>query len=45
MVRRLHGYTIRNALEVVLGVGTYTMSTLANRMTQAPVDHQLSALA
>jgi alkylhydroperoxidase family enzyme len=40
-----HGYTIRNALEVVLGVGTYTMSTLANRMTQAPVDYQLSALA
>jgi AhpD family alkylhydroperoxidase len=40
-----HGYTIRNALEVVLGVGTYTMSTLANRMTRAPLDYQLSALA
>ncbi|XVV12419.1 carboxymuconolactone decarboxylase family protein [Actinoplanes sp. CA-131856] len=26
------GYTRRNALEVVLGIGTYTMSTLANRM-------------
>ena len=33
-----HGYTPRNALEVVLGVGTYTMTTLANRLTQAPVD-------
>jgi len=40
-----HGYTIRNALDVVLGVGTYTMSTLANRMTRAPLDYQLSALA
>ena len=39
------GYTIRNALDVVLGVGTYTMSTLANRMTRAPLDYQLSALA
>ena len=25
------GYTTQNALEVVLGIGTYTMSTLANR--------------
>ena len=39
------GYTIRNALDVVLGVGTYTMSTLANRLTRAPLDYQLSALA
>ena len=39
------GYTVRNALDVVLGVGTYTMSTLANRMTGAPLDYQLSALA
>ncbi|MEO6086287.1 MAG: carboxymuconolactone decarboxylase family protein [Umezawaea sp.] len=31
-----HGYTHRNALEVVLGIGAYTMSTLANRMTRAP---------
>jgi AhpD family alkylhydroperoxidase len=30
-----HGYTERNALEVVMGIGTYTMSTLANRMTRA----------
>jgi AhpD family alkylhydroperoxidase len=40
-----HGYTTRNALEVVFGIGTYTMSTLANRMTGAPVDYQLAALA
>jgi AhpD family alkylhydroperoxidase len=32
-------------LEVVLGIGTYTMSTLANRLTGAPVDGQLSAFA
>jgi AhpD family alkylhydroperoxidase len=36
-----HGFTLRNALEVVLGIGAYTMSTLANRLTGAPVDHQL----
>ncbi|GAA4007197.1 carboxymuconolactone decarboxylase family protein [Allokutzneria multivorans] len=30
-----HGYTKQNALEVVLGIGTYTMSTLANRMTRS----------
>ena len=29
------GYTTRNALEVVLGIGTYTMSTFANRLTRA----------
>lgn len=29
------GYTRRNALEVVLGVGTYTLSTFANRLTRA----------
>jgi AhpD family alkylhydroperoxidase len=39
------GYTTRNALEVVLGVGTYTMSTLANRLTGAPVDGPLAAHA
>ena len=32
------GYTRQHALEVVLGIGTYTMSTLANRLTGAPVD-------
>ena len=40
-----HGYTSQNALEVVLGIGTYTMSTLANRLTGAPVDDQLAAFA
>jgi AhpD family alkylhydroperoxidase len=29
------GYTRRNALEVVLGIGTYTMSTLGNRLVKA----------
>lgn len=29
------GYTERNALEVVMGIGTYTLSTLANRLTGA----------
>ena len=40
-----HGYTERNALEVVLGIGTYVMSTFANRLTGAPVDEQLRAFA
>jgi AhpD family alkylhydroperoxidase len=40
-----HGYTSQNALEVVLGIGAYTMSTLANRMTQAPLDEQLKPFA
>ena len=39
------GYASRNALEVVLGIGTYTMSTFANRLTKAPVDEQLAAFA
>ncbi|OAR24118.1 alkylhydroperoxidase [Streptomyces sp. ERV7] len=29
------GYTRQNALEVVLGIGTYTVSTFANRLTGA----------
>jgi hypothetical protein len=40
-----HGYTPSNALEVVLGIGTYTMATLANRLTRAPVDDQLAQFA
>ncbi|MFI6863760.1 carboxymuconolactone decarboxylase family protein [Streptomyces sp. NPDC050421] len=40
-----HGYTSRNALEVVLGIGAYTMSTLANRMIAAPMDPQLAKFA
>jgi len=39
------GYTRQNALEVVLGIGTFTMSTLANRLTGAPLDEALSAFA
>jgi AhpD family alkylhydroperoxidase len=39
------GFTRRNALEVVLGIGAYTLSTLANRLTGAPVDEQLQAFA
>jgi AhpD family alkylhydroperoxidase len=39
------GYRHQNALEAVLGIGTYTMSTLANRLTGAPVDEQLAAFA
>jgi AhpD family alkylhydroperoxidase len=39
-----HGYTLRNALEVVLGIGAYTMSTFANRLTSAPVDAQFARL-
>jgi AhpD family alkylhydroperoxidase len=35
------GYTERNALEVVLGIGAYTVSTLANRLTGAPIDEPL----
>jgi len=40
-----HGFTRRNALEIVLGIGTYTVSTFANRLTGAPVDAQLAAFA
>jgi AhpD family alkylhydroperoxidase len=40
-----HGYTSRQALEVVLGIGAYTLSTFANRMTKAPLDYQLAAFA
>ncbi|HEY1487273.1 MAG TPA: carboxymuconolactone decarboxylase family protein [Micromonosporaceae bacterium] len=40
-----HGFTAQNALEVVLGIGAYTMSTLANRMTDAPLDEQLASFA
>jgi AhpD family alkylhydroperoxidase len=40
-----HGYTPQNALEVVLGIGAYTISTFANRMTDAPLDEQLKPFA
>ena len=39
------GYTEQSALEVVLGIGAYTMSTLANRLTGAPVDEPLRQFA
>jgi AhpD family alkylhydroperoxidase len=39
------GYTRQNALEAVLGIGTYTMSTFANRLTGAPIDEQLAEFA
>jgi AhpD family alkylhydroperoxidase len=32
------GFTRPQALEVVLGVGTYTLSTIANRLLEIPVD-------
>jgi AhpD family alkylhydroperoxidase len=40
-----YGFTRRNALEIVLGIGAYTLSTLANRLTAAPVDEKLRAFA
>jgi AhpD family alkylhydroperoxidase len=40
-----HGYTSQNALEVVLGIGSYTMSTFANRLIRAPLDDQLTPFA
>ena len=40
-----HGSTPRNALEVVLGIGIFTLSTLASRMTRSPVDDELAAHA
>ncbi|MET8283164.1 carboxymuconolactone decarboxylase family protein [Micromonospora sp. NPDC005174] len=39
------GYQPRQALDVVLGVGAYTISTFANRLTRAPLDPQLAAYA
>lgn len=39
------GYTKENALDVVLGVGTYTLSTYANRLTRAPLDAPLASFA
>ncbi|MFD4141862.1 carboxymuconolactone decarboxylase family protein [Streptomyces sp. NPDC058572] len=32
-----HGFTSQNALEVVMGIGTYTLSTFANWLTRAPL--------
>ncbi|MFF4345546.1 carboxymuconolactone decarboxylase family protein [Kitasatospora sp. NPDC001540] len=40
-----HGFTPRHALEIVLGIGAYTLSTFANRLTDAPLDPQLAPYA
>ncbi|GIJ08331.1 carboxymuconolactone decarboxylase family protein [Micromonospora andamanensis] len=39
------GHQPRHALDVVLGVGTYTISTFANRLTRAPIDPPLAGYA
>jgi AhpD family alkylhydroperoxidase len=39
------GFTTQQALEVVLGIGTYTMSTFANRLTRAPLDEAMTPFA
>ncbi|MEV0003352.1 carboxymuconolactone decarboxylase family protein [Micromonospora sp. NPDC050980] len=39
------GWQPRHALDVVLGVGTYTISTFANRLTAAPLDEPLREYA
>jgi uncharacterized peroxidase-related enzyme len=39
------GFTPRNALEVVLGIGTYTVSTYANRLIRAPLDEAFAGHA
>jgi uncharacterized peroxidase-related enzyme len=40
-----HGYTAEQALEVVLGIGTYTLSTFANRMIGAELDAPMADFA
>lgn len=40
-----HGHTPEQALEVVLGIGTYTLSTFANRLTAAELDAPLADYA
>ncbi len=37
------GFSRAQALELLVGVGTYVMSTFSNRLTQAAVDPQLTA--
>ncbi len=39
------GYTRENALDVVMGVGTYTLTTFANRLVEAPLDKPLERFA
>jgi uncharacterized peroxidase-related enzyme len=38
------GFTRRQALDVVVGVATYTLTGYANRLTRAPVDEALRSL-
>lgn len=40
-----HDFTAQNALEVVLGIATYTLSTFANRLTAATIDPPLAQYA
>jgi AhpD family alkylhydroperoxidase len=42
---RAAGYDHAQALEVLLGVAAYTLSTYANRLTQAPLDAAFAAFA
>ena len=42
---RAAGYEHAQALEVLLGVAAYTLSTYANRLTQAPLDAAFQAFA
>lgn len=39
------GYDHVHALDVVLGVGAFTLSTYANRLTEAPVDEPFQRFA
>jgi AhpD family alkylhydroperoxidase len=39
------GFTRENALDVVTGVGTYTLTTYANRLVEAPLDPMLTRFA
>lgn len=39
------GHDRQQALDVVLGIGVYTLSTYANRLTSAPVDEPFRAFA
>ncbi|MFC4855146.1 carboxymuconolactone decarboxylase family protein [Actinophytocola glycyrrhizae] len=39
------GFTPGQALEVVLGIGAYTLSTFANRLTRAPLDEPMTPFA
>ena len=39
------GFSREQALEIVLGIAAYTLSTFANRLVEAPIDPQLQAFA